>query len=229
MSQKAPSLLDGDGNASMATGLMMSHHGFRRDLARFALALRSVAAGDHTRVAALKEEWQHFQDTLHGHHGAEDTNLFPHICAREPSLAPVIEKLTADHRQLDPILARGTEAFAGLPATVADAGAVVAQLSALLDPHLSIEEAKVVPFLREARSFPAGSDAELDMFAQGFAWSSHGIAPDVLERVNAILPEALVARLPAARAAFQERSERVWGPTPPGASRTPIPDWLPGA
>ena len=41
-----------------------------------------------------------------------------------------------------------------------------------------------------------------------------------------MLPEALVARLPDARAAFEAECERIWGPgRPTGASRTPVPDW----
>ena len=222
----APSLLAEDGSASIATGLMMSHHGMRRDLARFALALRRVTGGDHTRVEALKEEWKSFHGALHGHHEAEDTGLFPHVRGERPALVAVIEKLTADHRQIDPILEQGDQAFAGLPATAGDAAQVVARLSALLDPHLATEEEHVIPVLRGIKTFPEFPEAELDIFAQGFAWASDGIAPEVLERVNDMLPEALRARLPAARAAFVKRSERVWGPTPPGASRTPIPDWL---
>jgi hypothetical protein len=64
------------------------------------------------------------------------------------------------------------------------------------------------------------------MYAQGFAWSSDGIAPEVLARVDAMLPANVTTRLPAARAAFAERCARVWGATPKGASRTAVPDWL---
>ena len=99
----------------------------------------------------------------------------------------------------------------------------------LLDQHLAIEEAKVVPFLRDAKQFPPpATDAEADLYAQGFAWSCHGVAPEVLQGLNVILPAILTSRLPAARAAFDQRCLRVWGPTPAGASRTAIPDWLPG-
>jgi hypothetical protein len=64
------------------------------------------------------------------------------------------------------------------------------------------------------------------MYAQGFAWSLHGIAPEVAERVVALLPPILTAKLPAARAAFAERCTRVWGSADAGASRTSVPDWL---
>jgi hemerythrin-like domain-containing protein len=227
MTAQAPNLLGDDGSASVATGVMMSHHGMRRDLARFSIALRQLAEGDTSRLDPLKEEWKSFHGALHGHHAAEDTGLFPHVRGENPALAGVIDRLTADHRQIDPILAQGDRAFEGLPATASDAAQVVSRLSALLEPHLATEEEHVIPVLRGIQ-FPPFPDSELQMFAEGFAWASQGIAAEVLERVNETLPEALRAKLPAARAAFQQRCDRVWGPTPAGASHTPIPDWLGG-
>lgn len=224
----APSLLNDDGSASMATALLMSHHGLRRDLARFAIAL-GRADHDPARTQALQAEWNSYRATLHGHHTAEDNGLFPHLRGQHAHLAAVIDKLDADHRRIDPLLEEGDGAFAILATKPAAAAAVVKQLSALLDAHLAIEEAEVVSFLRDAKAFPApATDVEVDLYAQGFAWSSHGVAPEVLERLNAILPEVLITRLPAARAAFDQRVQRVWGPTQVGASRTAIPDWLPG-
>jgi hemerythrin-like domain-containing protein len=220
-----PTLLNDDGSASMATALMMSHHGFRRDLGRFAIVLRGVADGDRSRIAGLAEEWRSYRNTLHGHHEAEDKGIFPHLRGQQPELAPIIDRLTADHRRIDPLLERGDRAFADLPAGAGDAASVVAELRALLDEHLALEEARIIQFIREARAFPPpASDAEAEMYAQGFAWASDGIAPEVLEKVDAMLPAGLGARLAAARAAFAERRERVWGPLAPGAARTPIPD-----
>jgi hemerythrin-like domain-containing protein len=221
---KAPTLLNDDQTASIATALMMSHHGFRRDLARFEHALEDVARGDGSRVEALREEWKNYCATLHGHHHSEDTGVFPSIAAEHASARAVIEQLTADHRRIDPLLERGEAAFAQLPITHG-ALAVVHELAALLEPHLASEERELIPFLRKLKSFPSPPDDEaVTMFAQGFAWAMQGIAPDVLEKVYAMLPAALVARLPAARAAFDARCERVWGSAKAGASRTPIPD-----
>lgn len=70
---------------------------------------------------------------------------------------------------------------------------------------------------------PALAEDMLAMYAGGFAWSSGGIADAVLDQVFAMLPPALVARLPAARAAFDERCRRVWGFTHVGASVTSVP------
>jgi hemerythrin-like domain-containing protein len=220
----APSLLDESGDASIATGLMMSHHAFRRDLARFAAALPAVADRNPDKLGALREEWTKYGEALHGHHHAEDTGIFPMLAKDHESLLATIEGLTADHHKIDPILERGNRAFADLPATADAALEVIKELSALLEPHLAIEEAQIVPHLRSMKAFPPPANAEEEaLYADGFAWSAHGIAPEVLEKVFGMLPEGLHARLPAARAAFEERWRRVWGQVPAGSATTPIP------
>jgi hemerythrin-like domain-containing protein len=108
----APNLLNDDGSASMATMLMMSHHAFRRDLARFAEALTRVATGNATRAEALRGEWQSFHAALHGHHTVEDTQIFPDL--RTGPLAATVERLSSQHRRIDPLLERGDQAFGGL-------------------------------------------------------------------------------------------------------------------
>jgi hemerythrin-like domain-containing protein len=224
----APNLLNDDGTASMATAFLTSHHGFRRDIRQFAGALGRALGGETKRLAALGEEWKRYRDTLHAHHQMEDTALFPSLKEQHPELAPVIDGLVADHRKIDPMLEEGDRAFAELSATqVRPAVRVVGSLGGLLHSHLETEETHIVPFIREAKAFPPpASEAELDMYAQGFAWSSHGIAPDVLTKLDEILPAILKGRLSDARAAFAARCDRVWGTVTSGASRTSVPDWL---
>lgn len=220
----APNLLNDDGTASVATALMMSHHAFRRDLARFAVALAKIERGDTSKVEALREEWQFFRGALHGHHESEDNGVFPSIAKDHQSARSTIEGLSADHRRIDPLLARGDAAFAALP-KAEDAAAVVRELKALLEPHLAIEERELIPFLRAVQAFPPPPNEEVAvLYAQGFAWSMQGIAPDVLDRVYDMLPDDLRRRIPGARAAFDARCERVWGSAKAGATRTPIPD-----
>jgi len=219
-----PNLLNDDGTASMATAIMLSHHGLRRDLACFRRALERIATGDATRADAVREEWTRFHATLHGHHEAEDNGLFPSIAKEHASVQGTIETLGADHRRIDPLLERADRAFAELPNPNA-ALAAVRELSELLDPHLALEEAELVPFMRSAKTFPAPPNDDLaSLYAQGFSWGMHGVAPDVLSALDAMLPDALKTRLPAARGAFAARCERVWGTAKAGAARTPIPD-----
>lgn len=221
-----PNLLNDDGSASIATALMMSHHGFRRDLARFARALDTIERGERARTDAVREEWQNYRATLHGHHEVEDGAVFPMLAAEHASARATIERLSVDHRRIDPLLERSDAAFRELPKTES-ASAIVAELSALLDAHLALEESEIVGFLRGAKAFPPpATDAEADMYAQGFAWAMQGIAPDVLEQLLLILPENVRSRLPSARASFDERCRRAWGSAKAGSARTPIPDGL---
>ena len=218
-------LLNDDGSASMATALLMSHHAFRRDIARFGAALRGRATVEAAQAAALAEEWTQYRNALHGHHQVEDTAMFPGMRAAHPELGSIFDQLTADHHQIDPLLEFGDRAFASLATAPGAAAGVVAELSALLDRHLKLEEANVVQFIRDAKAFPPPpTEAELELYAAGFAWSSDGIAPVVLAQLDAMLPPGLAQRLPAARATFATRRARVWGNLPVGAAVTSIPD-----
>src|SRR5262249_43029070 len=153
-------------------------------------------------------------------HQQEDAGIFPSLRAQRPELAPVMDQLSAQHHRIDPLLERGDAAFTYLAARATEAAAVIAELGALLDEDLAVEEAHVPALLRGARDFPLPrGDEVIAMSAQGFAWASRGIAPEVLARVDAILPPAVTAKLPAARAAFEDRCTRVWGPTTAGAAR----------
>jgi hypothetical protein len=56
-------LLDEAGDASIATALMMSHHGFRRDLAQFTAALMPLSGGSTSTArlpaapASFEQRW----------------------------------------------------------------------------------------------------------------------------------------------------------------------------
>lgn len=223
---QAPNLLNDDGTASMATMLMMSHHAFRRDIARFIRAIEQVKAGDHSRDEDVRGEWEKsYRMALHGHHSMEDANIFPDIRSQHPELGAALDKLTGQHHHIDPILERGDKAFADL-AHPEEAEAVANELKRLLDEHLAFEEAEITPSLRHgSRDFPPPSDdAAANMYAQGFAWSMQGIAPEVLDQVRKMLPEILLSRIPDAQKAFEERSKRVWGDFTVGSATTPVPE-----
>jgi hypothetical protein len=220
-----PKLLDETGASSIATAVMMSHHGFRRDVRRFGAALEVLATGGTGDLEALRDEWRSFRGTLHGHHDAEDTGIFPTLAREHEALRRTLERLAEDHRRIDPFLERGDVAFANLPRMIGTAAEVIAELGTLLDPHLATEEAEVIPHLRGMKAFPPPASAEeAEMLTQGFAWACHGIAPEVLERVYTMLSPDVSTRLPAARAAFEQRWRRVWGAgAEVTASFTPVP------
>jgi hypothetical protein len=220
----APTLLNADGSASIATLFLTAHHGFRRDVALFAIALGTPS--DAARARALQDEWKSYCEKLHGHHNIEDQNIFPGLRAQHASLAAVFDQLSADHKRIDPLLAEGDRAFAALPGAAGPAAAVVTELDTLLNAHLALEEEHVVPLLRDARSFPPlANDGEAQLYAEGFAWSLHGIAPAVVDGICALLPDILLSKLPAARADFEARCRRLWRVPVKGASLTSVPDW----
>jgi hypothetical protein len=215
----ATPLLNDDGTASMATVLMSSHHAFRRDIGCFARALAHT-----TSSQTLTEEWARFRGALHGHHLVEDTSVFPDLRGKQPELATRLDTLDSHHRAIDPLLERGDKLFAALATERPAALELIGQLASLLDEHLDLEERTIIPHLRGAKEFPPPpSDDMIALYADGFAWSAAGLAEPVVAKIFAMLPPALVAKLPAARAAFDERSRRVWGYTHTGASLTSIP------
>lgn len=222
---QTPRLLNDDGTASMATLLLMSHHAFRRDIARFIQAVAEIEAGDVSRADAVRDEWEKsYRQALHGHHVMEDTNIFPDIKNKHPDLAPAIDRLMSDHHKIDPVLEKGDVAFADL-AHPDQATAVLNELKTLLDQHLTFEEAEITPSLRDTKEFPTpADDAMAAMYADGFSWSMQGIAPEVLEAVRKMLPDILLAKLPDAQTAFEARSERVWGSYTVGSATTPVPE-----
>ncbi len=217
-------LLNDDGTASMATLLMSAHHAFRRDIRCFANALAEVTPADTARIELLAQEWTRYRGSLHGHHTIEDTSMFPGVRAQHPEIATVLDELGAQHHAIDPLLERGDAVFSALARELPAARDVVASLSNVLTSHLDLEERTIAPHLRAAKEFPApADDAALAMYADGFAWSSGGIAEPVLDKVYAMLPDALRARLPAARKAFDQHCERTWGHAHRGASTTSVP------
>ena len=220
-----PNLLNDDGTASMATMLLMSHHAFRRDVARFIRAVAQIKAGDTSHAEAVRIEWdKSYRLALHGHHTMEDAKIFPDIRSKYPELAAALDQLSEQHHQIDPTLEAGDVAFADL-AHPENAQAVLVELKALLDEHLTFEEAEITPSLRGVKDFPVPADENMAvMYAQGFSWSMQGIAPEVIEQVKQMLPAILTAKLPAAQAEFEARSERVWGSYAVGSATTSLPN-----
>lgn len=220
-----PKLLNDDGTASIATMLLLSHHAFRRDITRFIRAIQKVKEGDISHVEALREEWkQNYKQALHGHHTIEDSTIFPDIRNKNPELGVALDTLTEQHHHIDPLLERGDEAFKNLAEKPEEVERVLIELKRLLDEHLTFEEAQITPSLRDSKEFPTPADDTMaNMYAQGFAWSMQGIAPNVLDEVRRLLPEVLLSRLSSAQEEFETRSKKVWGEYEIGSAVTPLP------
>jgi hemerythrin HHE cation binding domain-containing protein len=96
---------------------------------------------------------------VHLHHNLEDTAFFPTLRAANPALAPVVDKLEADHRTVSELLDEIEEAAAGLDQDDGDAARrrVADGLDALgvqLLAHLDYEEQSAGPTIRRLASWP---------------------------------------------------------------------------
>ena len=104
---------------------------------------------------ALKVNCLHYCRFVHGHHRLEDVALFPALRAADPDIAPVVDRLEADHRvvaaQLDEIEAAvaGDEQERVI--------AALDELAAHLLAHLELEEESIGPALRRMDTHPLWS------------------------------------------------------------------------
>src|SRR3954452_23101257 len=62
--------------------MYVAHHGFRRDLAAFAAAVRATPVEDRKTWKALLRRWELFSIALHHHHSGEDEWLWPVLVER---------------------------------------------------------------------------------------------------------------------------------------------------
>ena len=140
------------------------HSAFRRDLDRLATAVEGLADGARQRGQELAERWDFVGEALHHHHTCEDEHLWPLARRKAPESASVLDEMQAEHRTIDPLLARVGDGFRRLaagdesvrPALAADLRA----LHGTLSDHLAHEERDAVPLL--ARTLTEG---ELQAFA----------------------------------------------------------------
>lgn len=81
------------------------------------------------------------------HHTIEDSSMFPHLRAREPGLAPVIDRLESEHHTIAGVLDevdRALVAVVSRPGAIPDLRAAVDLLSDAMTSHLSYEERELV-------------------------------------------------------------------------------------
>ncbi len=121
------------------------HESFRRELA---LVRAEIAAAGPRLGAQLRLNCLSACHSLHFHHTAEDTHLFPGLAAGHPELAPVLERLRAEHALVATLIARleaavRTDGDRDSAAVLADVDALIEQLEARLD----WEEQQLVPVL----------------------------------------------------------------------------------
>jgi Hemerythrin HHE cation binding domain len=175
------------------SGMYLMHHAFRRDLARFAGAVRATPLEQHVTWRALAARWERFAEVLHHHHTVEDTAIWPvmlrHVDdAGDAEGRATLEAMEAEHEVIDPLLdacRTGFQAMACAPDAAARdrlADRVAATRDSLA-AHLAHEESGALPLAQRHLSPEEWSAAEraaqaghgLRMMPFLLPWAAHGL------------------------------------------------------
>jgi hypothetical protein len=157
---------------AMFQELLYIHGAIRHDLGVVERLAGGVMAGlpadqVESEIADLKTNgplWQlkvnclRYCRFVHLHHRVEDVAFFPSLRAANPAIAPVVDKLEADHRAVSELLDEVEAAAAVLSSDDCDAsrGRVADGLEALareLLAHLDYEELHAGPTIRRMTRF----------------------------------------------------------------------------
>ncbi|WP_016691684.1 hemerythrin domain-containing protein [Rhodococcus rhodochrous] len=142
-------ITDPDGPAD--TRIMgIVHSALRRDLLRIEVAT-STKTWQETHRVALADHVLWMMDFLHHHHESEDRGLYPRVVQCNPDAAPLVEKMNADHRIIEPAIEAVEDAArdfrADRPGSGEALGAALSRLSEVLLPHLEREEREMMPLV----------------------------------------------------------------------------------
>jgi hypothetical protein len=220
--QSSHQILDRDGRATFVSHFLASHRAFRRDAARFPLALRRIGTDRAPDTDALCRHWADYHAALAHHHRIEDEQLFPALRQLDGTLDGVIDTLLAQHDDLDGTIAGVEEVLSLLPSAEAAGPAALAceDLAAALEVHLTLEEEHLVPVLRATRfepgpgepgeTPPGPSPAHDDPLAFVLPWIAEGLDHETVAALLGLGPPSMEASFAGWRADYADRLARWW-------------------
>ncbi|WP_244927717.1 hemerythrin domain-containing protein [Nocardioides sp. W7] len=216
-----------EGPVDMQTMYVM-HHGFRRDLRRFAAAVAATPVAERATWALLLERWEVFAEVLHHHHSGEDAGIWPWLRERcgEDHLA-VLDAMEAEHGEIDPLLEACATGFRRLAETAdEDARAALAvRVVAARDSlgrHLAHEETEAIALIQALMTQQEWQELDerhfkddtltLGKVVRLVPWAAYDVPRDVLTRVldEAGLPFRVVWLLTRRRFARREARAFAW-------------------
>ncbi|MEJ3746837.1 nitroreductase/quinone reductase family protein [Actinomycetes bacterium KLBMP 9797] len=129
---------------SMGGALTLIHDAFRRELG---LIRAEVAKSGPVLGAQLRVNCLTLCQGLHVHHTMEDGSLFVGLGDQRPDLAPVLDRLRAEHEAIAALLARLREVLGATDVEPAAVRHEVDRLTAEVERHLAYEEEQLIPIL----------------------------------------------------------------------------------
>lgn len=185
-------------------GMYLMHHGFRRDLGRFATAAARTPVSDRSTWRALARRWTSFTTNLHHHHTAEDDGLWPEVLRRtraagDDEATATLLAMSDEHDELSGALDSCTPGFAGM-ARAPDAAvrtALVADLETLrdvVDRHLAHEERSAMAILQRYLDAASAERLEKEAVSKAYpATALFGLLPWAADEVPADLRARFLA------------------------------------
>ena len=212
-----------DGPIDLA-GMYLMHHGFRRDLHRFADVAPATPAADRARWAGIARRFALFALILHKHHRGEDVGLWPLLAERGADRS-VLDALEAEHAVIDPLLASATAELQALAAGTGGEPArarftrTVVQLRDALCAHLGHEESDGMTQVQRYLTPEDWAWLDREVFAKEYSqrevpavagWIADGLTVEEMRRMPGVnAPLILLARLMGRR--FARRDARLFG------------------
>ncbi|TXL61540.1 hemerythrin domain-containing protein [Aeromicrobium terrae] len=187
--------------------MYVMHHGFRRDLTRFAAAAAATPVDDHRTWQALETRWAKFGAILHHHHSGEDAGIWPFLLERaDEDERSTLEAMEEEHSHIDPLLTACGEGFAELAGdragrTTAELEDVRAALQVrvaatrdALSRHLQHEESEAMVILQRHMSQADWEEIEETHFREPdgdltivdmIGWCAEAVPPKELREIFA--------------------------------------------
>ena len=130
--------------------MVVVHRAFRRELGALPALVRAVRPGDTARAAVVAGHARMLLKGLHLHHTSEDDLLWPKLLERAAPEAALVERMEAQHGEVDRYLGRLGPALdrwqaEARPAVTEEVASTAEALSAVLLVHLDEEEREILP------------------------------------------------------------------------------------
>jgi hemerythrin-like domain-containing protein len=141
------------------TSDMIGVHNVLREQLGGARALVDGAAADPARVQLIASYYDNVLEFLHVHHAGEDELLWPKLIERLPEQKDLVERIAAQHHDVDGAVTRAHAAIDAWrattdPQTTAEAGDALVALNDVLTAHLAEEEREILPLAAQVMTVP---------------------------------------------------------------------------
>ena len=125
------------------------HVALRQSARAMADAAPTLDTCDPRRLRAFRRYWTGYAGEVLAHHTVEDELVFPALIDRVPVAAGLIATTDDDHHRLDVLMRAATTTLeALLPGDRTDRlAATLGELSELMDRHLDLEDADILPLI----------------------------------------------------------------------------------